>query len=200
MHIFLKCISPKLCNISTQLRVCFRNLATHFRNQAQFEYAGPLNLDKIAYTRRSTSATLQLRATLHIFLKRISQHFDRTQSIFSKFSETFPLPGPHRICWPPQLGQNRLSPRRSTLTTLQLRASLHIFVQRIWHKLCKISKKTQSIFSKFSETFPLPHPDRICWPLNLDKIAYLRVAQPQRRYSSGLVCTYFYNVSDTNYA
>ena len=52
------------------------------------------------------------------------QHFHRTQSIFSKFSETFPLPHPDRICWPPQLGQNRISPRRSTLTTLQLRACL----------------------------------------------------------------------------
>ena len=62
------------------------------------------------------------------YLTQIMQHFHRTQSIFSTFSETFPLPGPHRICWPPQLGQNRLSPRRSTLTTLQLRASFHIFL------------------------------------------------------------------------
>jgi len=36
--------------------------------------------------------------------------------------------------------------------------------------------------------------------LNLDKIAYHLVAQPQRRYSSRLLCTFISNVSDTNYA
>ena len=49
------------------------------------------------------------------YLTQIMQHFDKTQSIFSKFSETFLLPGPYRICWPFQLGQNHLSPRRSRL-------------------------------------------------------------------------------------
>ena len=152
-------------------------------------------------------------------ITQIMQHFHTTQSTFSKFSETLPLPHPYRICWPPQLEQNRLSPRRSTSTTLQLRASLHIFLKRILHKLCNISiqlrvhfpnlarhtapisnmlapstwtkspitaslnvndatapgsfayisitnitqimqhfHRTQSTFSKFSETFPLPHP------------------------------------------
>jgi len=101
------------------------------------------------------------------YLTQIMQHFHRTQSMFSKFSETFPLPHPDRICWPLNFDKNRLSPRRSTSTTLQLRASMHIFLQRIWHKLCNIFLGTQSIFSKFSETFPLPHPDRICWPPQL---------------------------------
>jgi len=36
--------------------------------------------------------------------------------------------------------------------------------------------------------------------LNLGKFAYHRVAQPEQRYSYGLVCTYFSNVSDINYA
>jgi len=134
------------------------------------------------------------------YLTQIMQYFHRTQSIFSKFSETFPLPGPHRICLPPQLGQNRLSPRRSTLTTLQLRACLHIFLQRIWHKLCNISIELRVYFQHFARHFPYQAQMEYAGPLNLDKIAYLRVAQRQRRYSSGLVCTYFYNVSYTNYA
>ena len=49
------------------------------------------------------------------YLTQIMQYFDRIQSTFSKFSETFLLPGPYRICWPSQLGQNHLSPRRSRL-------------------------------------------------------------------------------------
>jgi len=128
------------------------------------------------------------------------QHFHTTQSTFSKFSETFPLPGPHRICWPPQLVQNRLSPRRSTSTTLQLRASLHIFIKRILHKLCNISVELRVHFPNLERHFPYRTHIEYAGPLNLDKIANLRVAQPQRRYSSGLVCIYFYNVSYINYA
>jgi len=134
------------------------------------------------------------------YLTIIMQHFHRTQSIFSKFSETFPLSHPDRICWPPQFGQNRLSACRSTSTTLQLRACLHIFLQRIWHKLCNISIELRVYFPNLARHFPYHAHIEYAGPLNLDKIAYLRVAQPQRRYSSVLVCTYFYNVSDTNYA
>jgi len=134
--------------------------------------------------RRSTLTTLQLRACLHIFLQRIlhitqiMQYFHRTQSIFSTFCETFPLPGPDRICWPPQLGQNRLSPCRSTSTTLQLRASLHIFLQRILHKLCNISIELRVYFPNLARHFPYQAHIEYAGPLNLDKIAYLRVAQP----------------------
>jgi len=97
------------------------------------------------------------------------QHFHRTQSIFSKFSETFPLPHPHRICWPPQLAQNRLSPRRSTSTTLQLRASLHIFLHRIWHKLCNISIELGVYFPNLARPFPYHTQIKYAGPLNLDK-------------------------------
>jgi len=128
--------------------------------------------------RRSTLTTLQLRACLHIFLQQIMQYFHRTQSIFSKFSKTFPLLGPHRICWPPQLGQNRLSPRRSTLTTLQLRACLHIFLQRILHKLCNVSIELRVYFLNLARHFPYQAHIEYACPLNLVKIAYLRVAQP----------------------
>ena len=105
-------------------------------------------------------------------------YFHRTESICSKFSETFPLPNPDRICWLPQLGQNRLSPRRSTLTTLQLRASLHIFLQRIWHKLCIICIELRVYFPNLAKHFPYQTQIEYAGPLNLDNIAYLRVAQP----------------------
>ena len=112
------------------------------------------------------------------YLTQNMQHFHRTQSIFSKFSETFPLPHPDQICWPPQLRQNRLSPRRSTSTTLQLRASLHIFLQRIWHKICNISIELRVCFPNLVRHFPYHTQIKYAGPLNLDKIAYLSVAQP----------------------
>jgi len=112
------------------------------------------------------------------YLTQIMQYFHRTQSIFSTFCETFPLPGPDGICWPPQLGQNRLSPCRSTSTTLQLRASLHIFLQRILHKLCNISIELRVYFPNLVRHFPYQAHIEYAGPLNLDKIAYLRVAQP----------------------
>jgi len=86
------------------VRVYFPNLARHFAYQAQIEYAGRLNLDKFAYhhvaqPQRRYSSRL-VCTYLTTYLTQIMQHFDRTQSIFSKFSETFPLLGPDRICWP----------------------------------------------------------------------------------------------------
>jgi len=45
-------------------------------------------------------------------------HFDTTRSILS-YSEIFRLPGPVRICWPSQLGQNCLSPRRSISASVE---------------------------------------------------------------------------------
>jgi len=105
------------------------------------------------------------------------QHFHTTQSTFSKFSETFPLPCPHRIFFPPQLGQNRLTLRRSTSTTLQLRASLHIFLKRILHKLCNISIELREHFPNLARHFPYQAHIEYAGPLNLDKIAYHFVAQ-----------------------
>ena len=51
LHIFLKRISPKLRKISVQRKVYFHNLARYCCYQVQIEYAGCLNLDKIAYHR-----------------------------------------------------------------------------------------------------------------------------------------------------
>ena len=181
-------------------RACFPNLSKHFAYRVQIEYAGPLNIDKMAYHRK---AQPQLRASLHIFLQVIDINyatFDKTHSIFSKFIKTFRLPDPDLICWPSQLGQNRLPLRRSTSATLQLHASLHIFLQRIWHKLWNISIELTEYFPNFSRHFAYQAQIEIAASLNLDKISYNRSAQPQRRCSSGLVCTYFSNVSDTNYA
>ena len=78
----------------------------------------------------------------------------------------------------PQFGQNRLSPRRSTSTTLQLRASLHIFLKRILHKLCNISIALRVRFPNLARHFPYRTHIEYAGPLNLDKIAYLSVAQP----------------------
>jgi len=114
------------------------------------------------------------------YLTQAMQHFDRTQSMFSKFIKIFRLPGPDRICWLSQLGQNRLSPRRSTSATLQLRASLHTFPQRIWHKLCNISIELRVYFPYLSRHFAYQAPIKYAGPLNLDKIAYHRGSQPQR--------------------
>jgi len=43
---------------------------------------------------------------------------------------------------------------RSTSTTLQLQASLHILLQRIWHKLCIISIQLRVYFPNLARHFP----------------------------------------------
>ena len=113
------------------------------------------------------------------YLTEIMQHFDRTQSIFCKFSETFWLPGPDQICRPSQLGQNRVSPRRSRLKLSDATAPGHFahISPKYLTQIMQCFDTTQSIFYKFSETFLLPGPYRICWPSQLGQNHYHHVAQ-----------------------
>ena len=72
----------------------------------------------------------------------------------------------------PQFGQNRLSPRRSTSTTLQLRASLHIFLKRILHKLCNISIELRVHFPNLARHFPYQAHIEYAGPLNVKFYLY----------------------------
>ena len=56
----------------------------------------------------------------------------------------------------PQIGLfwRSIYDRKSTTATLQLHASLHIFLKRIWHKLCNISIKFR-VYFQFSDRFLL---------------------------------------------
>ena len=133
-------ISPTyLTEIMQHFDIYFVHLVRLFGYQAKIKYAGPLNLDKIVYhpslNLSDAAAPGYLAHISPTYLTQIMQYFDRIQSIFSKFSETFLLPGPYRICWPSQLGQNHYHhvAQGSTSATLQLRATLHIFLQRTLH-------------------------------------------------------------------